>query len=121
MYACSFVRQDKYRGGEKSRSKAIDSWPVSDLRELGLNTVLFFRFHVIFKHLPYKCPNAVTFLILTFFGFAVDGNSEWEKNCERSKLSFCCTVRPAERPIMQQVSRDNNPMVIIKINNKHHR
>ena len=55
---------------EKRAGQAIDSWPVSDLRELGLNTVLFFRFQVIFKHLPYKCPNAVAelFSFLPFLG-----------------------------------------------------
>ena len=53
------------------------------------------------------------FLNLTFIGFAFDENSERENNCEKSKLSFCGTVRPAERPIMQQVSRENTPIVII--------
>ena len=53
------------------------------------------------------------FLNLTFIGFAFDENSERENNCEKSKLSFCGTVRPAERPIMQQVSRENARIVII--------
>ena len=61
------------------------------------------------------CPNAVNgfFSFLTFIRFPFDENSEWENNCEKSKLSFCATVRPAERPIMQQVSRENTPIVII--------
>ena len=58
------------------------------------------------------------FLNLTFIGFAFDENSERENNCEKSKLSFCGTVRPAERPIMQQVSRENTPIVIINITDK---
>ena len=93
-YTWSFVRQDKQRRGEKSRSSY---WFLACIRPPGARTdhSTFFHFLVMSKYLPFV------------------EKSEWENHCEMSKLSFCCTVRPPERPIMQQVSKENTPIVLI--------
>ena len=45
---------------EKRAGQAIDSWPVSDLWELGLNAVLFFLSFSRYIQTSALCPNAVS-------------------------------------------------------------